>query len=81
MSLLGCNNQGDSPCEAAAEQAQKVVLASNIGKFSVGVRQPGKGLSLQTKRVTDDDVGAAFAAGGTPRKKVSSAGWEKEIRR
>ena len=27
------------------------------------LRQPGKGLSLQTRRMTDDDLGAAFAAG------------------
>ena len=46
----------------------KVVLAGNIGKFSLVLRQPGKGLSLQTKRMTDDDLGAAFAAGGTTTK-------------
>jgi hypothetical protein len=36
-----------------------VVLAGNIGKFSQVLRQPGEGLSLQTKRMTDDDLGAA----------------------
>jgi Flp pilus assembly protein CpaB len=45
------------------EQAQEVVLAGNIGKFSLALRQPGKGLSLPTRRLTDDDLGAALAAG------------------
>jgi pilus assembly protein CpaB len=31
------------------EQAQKVVLAGNIGKFSLVLRRPGEGLSLQIK--------------------------------
>jgi hypothetical protein len=44
-------------------QAQKVVLAGNIGKVSQQLGQPREGLSLQTRRMTDDDPGAAFAAG------------------
>jgi hypothetical protein len=75
---MGCDL---SWLQVAPERAPIVVLVGNIGKFSLVVRQPGKGLSLQTKRLTDDDPGAAFAAGGRPRKKVSSAGQEKEIRR
>jgi hypothetical protein len=40
-----------------------VVLNGNIGKFSQGLRQLGNGLSLLTRRMTDDDVGDKFAAG------------------
>jgi pilus assembly protein CpaB len=54
------------------EQAQKVVLARNIGKYSLVLRQPGEGLSLQPRRVTDDDLGAAFGRRETTI--VSSAG-------
>jgi hypothetical protein len=57
------------------------MLAGNIGEFSAVVQQPGKGLSLQTKRVTDDDLGTRFAAGGRPRKKLSLAARKKEIRK
>jgi hypothetical protein len=35
-----------------------VVLARNIGKYSLVLRQPGEGLSLQTSRMTDDDLDA-----------------------
>ena len=50
-----------------------MVLAGNIGKFSLVLRQPGEGLSLQTRRMTDDDLDAAF---GRQETRVSSAGPE-----
>ena len=51
---------------ATPEQGQKVVRVSNIGKLSLGLQQPVNCLSLQTRRMTDDDRGAAVAAGGRP---------------
>jgi hypothetical protein len=66
------------------EQAQKVVRVSNIGKLSLGLQQPVDRLSLQTRRMTDDDRGAAVAAGGRPGSVLCGAKLvrqEKEIRR
>jgi hypothetical protein len=40
-----------------------VVLAGNIGRFSLPLRQPGKSLSLPTRRLTDDDLDAVLTAG------------------
>ncbi|MGY4406883.1 hypothetical protein ACVIYL_007686 [Bradyrhizobium sp. USDA 3315] len=48
----------------AAAGPQKVVPTGNIGKLSKGLRPPGKGLALPTQRRKDDDLQAAFAAGG-----------------
>jgi hypothetical protein len=56
-----------------------VVLVGNIGEFSLAVRQPGQGLSLQTKRVTMMILAPHLRpAGDHERKKVSSASQEKE---
>ena len=35
--------------QVTPEQARKVVLAGNIGRFSLMFRQPGEGLSLQNE--------------------------------
>jgi len=43
------------------EQAQKVLLASNIGKLSLVLRQPGESRASQARRITDEDLGPAFA--------------------
>ena len=53
-----------------------MVLAGNIGKFSLLLRQPGEGLSLQTRPMTDDDLDG-FGWRGTT--KVSSAGPESNL--
>ena len=46
------------------QQSWDVVLSGNIGKFSLGLRQPLRRLSLQTEHITDDDPDAASAASG-----------------
>ena len=56
------------------EQAQKVVLVGNIGEFSLVLRQPGEDRSLQTRRMTDDDLGAAFLPAGGHSSVLSGAG-------
>ena len=73
--------------QVTPEQAQKVVLAGNIGKFSLVLRQP----LLATRRMTDDDLGAAFRPAGGHSSVLCGAGadfvpkisarQEKEIRR
>jgi pilus assembly protein CpaB len=57
--------------QVTPEQAQKVLLASNIGKLSLVLRQPGEGRTSQSKRMTDDDLGPGFARRET---KVAVAG-------
>ena len=47
-----------------------MVLVGNIGKLSLVLRQAGNGLSLQTRRMTDDDNGGAFAADRRPESGV-----------
>ena len=58
--------------------AQKVVLARNIGKYSLMLQQPGKGLSLQARSMRDDDLGAAFAASGRPGSVLTEARARRE---
>ena len=43
--------------EVAPEQAQKILLASSIGKLSLILRQPGDGKTDGDKRVTERDLG------------------------
>src|SRR5437763_1246237 len=43
--------------EVTPEQAQKILLASNIGKLSLILRQPGDGNADANKRVTERDLG------------------------
>ena len=43
--------------EVTPEQAQKILLASNIGKLSLILRQPGDGKADGDKRVTERDLG------------------------
>ncbi len=42
--------------EVSAEQAQKVLLATNIGKLSLILRQPGEGNPEASRRVTERDL-------------------------
>jgi len=43
--------------EVTPEQAQKILLASNVGKLSLILRQPGDGKTDGDKRVTERDIG------------------------
>jgi len=43
--------------EVTAEQAQKILLASNVGKLSLILRQPGDLNADSAKRVTERDLG------------------------
>jgi len=52
------------------EQAQKLLLAGNIGKLSLVLRQPGEARAAQTARITDSDLGPGFAR---PTKVTSAA--------
>ncbi len=51
-----------------------MVLVGNIAKFSLVLRQPGEGLSLQIRRMTDDDLGAAFRPAGGHRGVLCGGG-------
>ncbi len=48
--------------EVSSEEAQKVVLATNIGKLSLILRQSGAGKTEESRRVTEGDL----ALGDTP---------------
>jgi pilus assembly protein CpaB len=52
------------------EQAQKVLLASNIGKLSLVLRQPGESRASQARRITDEDLGPAFARAAATKEAV-----------
>lgn len=53
--------------QVSPEQAQKVLLAGNIGKLSLVLRQPGEGRGSQARRITDEDLGPAFARREIPK--------------
>ena len=67
-SAIGCEPRRGGHAAGHPEQAQKVVLVGNIGKFSLVLRQPGEGLSLQIRRMTDDDLWCRISAGRRPQK-------------
>jgi pilus assembly protein CpaB len=48
--------------EVTTEQAQKILLATNIGKLSLVLRQAGESDQDLVKRITDADLGAATAS-------------------
>jgi pilus assembly protein CpaB len=58
--------------EVTPEQAQKVLLASNVGKLSLILRQPGEKVSQSTQRVTERDLGDAAARPVTPLPAVAA---------
>ncbi len=47
--------------QVTPEQAQKVLLAGNIGKLSLVLRQPAEGKLAEGRRITDSDLGPGFA--------------------
>jgi pilus assembly protein CpaB len=59
--------------EVTPEQAQKVLLASNVGKLSLILRQPGEKDSRSTQRVTERDLGDTPPKPVTPLPTVASA--------
>jgi hypothetical protein len=63
-------SQGLSPgqfmLQNIREPSGKVVPAGNIARFSLGLRVPVTMLSLQSRRMSDDDPDATFASGGRP---------------
>ena len=48
--------------EVTAEQSQKIILASNIGKLSLTLRQPGQDTIETAGRITEKDLGAGRPA-------------------
>jgi pilus assembly protein CpaB len=46
--------------QVTPDQAQKILLAGNIGKLSLVLRQPGEGRSAEAGRITDSDLGPGF---------------------
>ncbi|WP_081851405.1 Flp pilus assembly protein CpaB [Bradyrhizobium sp. URHD0069] len=59
--------------QVSPEQAQKVLLAGNIGKLSLVLRQPAEGSHAEGGRITDGDLGPGFArreAKASPRPAV-----------
>jgi pilus assembly protein CpaB len=47
--------------QVSPEQAQKLLLAGNVGKLSLVLRQPAEGKLAQGRRITDSDLGSGFA--------------------
>jgi len=47
--------------QVSPEQAQKILLAGNIGKLSLVLRQPAEGKVAEGGRITDGDLGPGFA--------------------
>lgn len=47
--------------QVSPSQAQKILLAGNIGKLSLVLRQPGEARSAEAGRITDNDLGSGFA--------------------
>jgi pilus assembly protein CpaB len=43
--------------EVATDQAQKIILATNIGKLSLILRQAGENHAASVRRVTESDLG------------------------
>src|SRR6266404_1221371 len=46
--------------QVTPEQAQKLLLAGNVGKLSLVLRQPAEGKLAQGRRITDSDLGSGF---------------------
>jgi pilus assembly protein CpaB len=58
--------------EVSEEDAQKILLATNIGHLSLILRQPGEASGRPARRVTERDLGSAPAP--DPRPIVTAAG-------
>lgn len=53
--------------EVGVEDAQKILLATNIGRLSLILRQPAEANAAPVRRVTDEDIG-----GGPPVHKAAA---------
>src|SRR6266700_1530859 len=58
--------------QVSPEQAQKLLLAGNVGKLSLVFRQPAEGKLAQGRRITDSDLGPGFARREAKAAPVSS---------
>jgi pilus assembly protein CpaB len=47
--------------QVSSEQGQKLLLAGNVGKLSLVLRQPVEGKLAEGRRITDSDLGPGFA--------------------
>jgi pilus assembly protein CpaB len=63
--------------QVSPDQAQKILLAGNIGKLSLVLRQPGEGRSAEAGRITDSDLGPGFARRDTAVNPVPASVAEK----
>jgi pilus assembly protein CpaB len=63
--------------QVSPDQAQKILLAGNIGKLSLVLRQPGEGRSAEAGRITDSDLGPGFARRDTAVNPVPVPAAEK----
>jgi pilus assembly protein CpaB len=52
--------------EVATEQAQKIILATNIGKLSLILRQAGEDHSASVRRITESDLGMEMISTARP---------------
>jgi pilus assembly protein CpaB len=59
--------------EVTAEQAQKVLLAANIGKLSLTLRQPADRDTEAGRRVTERDLGRAELRPPEPQRVVAAS--------
>lgn len=64
--------------QVAPEQAQKLLLAGNVGKLSLILRQAGEGRLAQTGRVTDSDIGFAKREQKVTAKPINVASTDKK---
>ena len=53
--------------EVATDQAQKIILATNIGKLSLILRQAGENHAASVRRVTESDLGLDIVSRGASR--------------
>jgi pilus assembly protein CpaB len=58
--------------QVSPEQAQKLLLAGNVGKLSLVLRQPAEGKLAEGRRITDSDLGPGF-----PRREAKAGPVEK----
>jgi pilus assembly protein CpaB len=61
--------------QVSPEQAQKLLLAGNVGKLSLVLRQPAEGKLAEGRRITDSDLGPGFAR----RETTASPGLAEKV--
>lgn len=58
--------------QVSPEQAQKLLLAGNVGKLSLVLRQPAEGPTAEARRITESDLGPGFARREASASPISS---------